>query len=105
MEKIKFPWGELTIVGETKELSVGVDIIFPGCQIGQKGMCLKKGLAIYYVLEGKGLCGKRKIKKGDLLKITAGKEIYLKNDGSKNLGILTIYMPPFDEGNIGFLIS
>jgi len=43
MEKLKFPWGELIIVGTTKELSVGMDIITPGSTPDEPGTYLKKG--------------------------------------------------------------
>ena len=101
MEKIKFPWGELIIVGTTKELSVGVDIITPGSTPDEPGTCLKKGIALYYVIDGKGLFENRPIKKGDLIKIKAGQKMFLKNNSRKNLKILCVYLPPYDDANIG----
>ncbi len=102
MEKIKLPWGELIIVGTTDELSVGVDIILPGKETDQKGTYLKKGLAIYYVMEGRGLCAEKPVKKGDLLKIIAGQEINIKNNSKKDLKVMTIYLPPYDDDNVGY---
>lgn len=101
MEKIKFPWGELIIVGTTKELSVGVDIITPGATPDEPGTYLKKGTAMYYVVDGKGLFQNKPIKKGDLIKIRAGQKMFLKNNSKKNLKILCIYLPPYDDNNIG----
>jgi hypothetical protein len=101
MEKIKLPWGTLIIVGATNELSVGIDIISPNCSTDAEGSYLKRGFGIYYVIKGKGLCGKKKIKKGDLLKIMPGQEINLKNTGKTNLQIMTVYFPPYNEANIG----
>lgn len=101
MEKIKFPWGELIIVGVTKELSIGIDIIKPGAQPDIAGAYLKKGLAIYYVIKGSGLLEKKIIKKGDLIKITAGQKMWLKNNSKNPLKLLTIYLPPYDDNNIG----
>ena len=101
MEKIKFPWGELIIVGVTDELSVGVDIIKPGAEPDGPGTYLKKGLAMYYVIDGSGLFEKKPIKKGDLLKIKAGQKMFLKNNSKKNLKILCIYLPPYEDNNIG----
>ena len=102
MEKIKFSWGELIVVGRTDKLSVGIDIVVPGAETDQKGAYLKKGIAIYYVLTGKGLCGKKSIKKGDLLKIKPGQKINLKNNSQKTLQVMTIYIPPYNEANIGY---
>lgn len=101
MEKIKFPWGELIVVGTTKELSVGVDIISPGATPDEPRTYLKKGVAIYYVIEGKGLFQNKPIKKGDLIKIKTGQKMFLKNNSKKNLKILCIYLPPYDEKNVG----
>lgn len=101
MEKIKFNWGELIIVGTTNELSIGIDIILPGKETDSPNAYLKKGTGIYYVLEGKGLCGKA-IKKGDLIKVIAGQKINLKNNSKGNLRVMTIYLPPYSEKNIGY---
>ncbi|MBU0619323.1 hypothetical protein KKD62_03755 [Patescibacteria group bacterium] len=101
MKKIKFPWGELFIIGTTDELSVGIDIIHPKKQTDKPSAYLKKGVAIYYVIKGRGLCDDRPIKKGDLLKLSAGQKINLKNNSKTNLKIITIYLPPYDEANIG----
>lgn len=101
MEKIKFPWGELIIVGTTDELSVGVDIINPGAEPDGPGTYLKKGVAIYYVIAGKGLFAGKLMKKGDLIKVTAGQDFHLKNNSKKPLKILCIYLPPYDDANIG----
>lgn len=101
MEKIKFPWGELIIVGATDRLSVGVDTIYPGSQTDQEGTYLKRGVAIYYVIKGKGLCDGKSIKRGDLLKITPGQKINLKNNAKTNMQVMTIYLPPYNEANIG----
>ena len=101
MEKIKFPWGELIIVGVTNELSVGVDIITPGSTPDEPGTYLKKGVVMYYVIDGKGLFENNPIKKGDLVKIKAGQKMFLKNNSQKNLKILCIYLPPYDDNNIG----
>ena len=101
MEKIKFPWGELIIVGTTEDFSIGVDIITPGSEPDTPGTYLKKGVAIYYVIDGKGLFQTRLIKKGDLVKITAGDKMFLKNNSKKDLKILCIYLPPYDDANIG----
>lgn len=101
MEKLKFPWGELIIVGTTKEFSVGVDIITPGSTPDEPGTYLKKGVAMYYVIDGKGLFENRSIKKGDLIKIKAGQKMFLKNNSQKNLKILCVYLPPYVDTNIG----
>lgn len=101
MEKIKFPWGELTIVGTTKELSVGIDTIYPSAQTDSKNAYLKKGVAIYYVVKGQGLLANRPIKTGDLLKIKSGQKINLTNNTENNLVVITTYLPPYDEKNIG----
>lgn len=105
MEKLKFPWGELIIVGTTKEFSVGVDIITPGSTPGEPGTYLKKGVAMYYVIDGSGLFEGKPIKRGDLVKITAGDKMFLKNNSKKNLKILCIYLPPYDDANIGHKLS
>lgn len=101
MEKLKFPWGELIIVGTTKELSVGVDIISPGSTPDEPGTYLKKDVAMYYVIDGKGLFQNRSIKKGDLIKIKVGQKMFLKNNSQENLKILCVYLPPYNEANIG----
>lgn len=101
MEKIKLPWGELIIVGTTKEFSVGVDIISPGATPDKPGTYLKKGVALYYVIDGKGLFENRPIKKGDLIKIKAGQNMSLKNNARKKLKILCVYLPPYADANIG----
>lgn len=101
MEKIKFPWGELIIVGTTKDFSIGVDIITPGSEPDTPGTYLKKGVAMYYVIDGKGLFENNPIKKGDLVKIKAGQKMFLKNNSKKNLKILCIYLPPYNDANIG----
>ncbi|PIP88228.1 hypothetical protein COW80_01540 [Candidatus Beckwithbacteria bacterium CG22_combo_CG10-13_8_21_14_all_01_47_9] len=101
MEKLKFPWGELIIVSTTKELSVGMDIITPGSTPDEPGTYLKKGVAIYYVIDGKGLFQNKPIKRGDLIKIKAGQKMFLKNNSRKNLKILCVYLPPYDDANIG----
>ena len=102
MEKIKFPWGELIIVGKTDKVSIGIDIIVPGAETDKEEAYLKKGIAIYYVLAGKALCGNKSIKKGDLLKIKPGQKINLKNNTKGILQVMTIYLPPYNEANIGY---
>lgn len=102
IKKIKLSWGELIIVGRTKKFSIGIDIIFPGKETDKEGTYLKKGDGIYYVLAGEGLCGTRQIKKGDVLEIKTGQKINLKNNFSENLIVMTIYMPPYNEANIGY---
>jgi hypothetical protein len=49
MEKIKFPWGELIIVGANKKFSVGIDTIFSSKETDTKGTYLKLGHAMYVV--------------------------------------------------------
>ena len=102
MEELQLPWGKLIIVGVTKKFSIGIDIILPQKETDKKGAYLKNGKGIYYVLKGSGLCGSKPIKMGDILKIKKGQEINLKNNFSKNLVVMTIYMPPYDENNIGY---
>lgn len=100
MEKLKFPWGELIIVGTTKELSVGLDTIYPAAETDNKNAFLKKGVAIYYVIKGRGLLADQPIKAGDLLKIKPRQIINLINNTKKNLVVMTIYLPPYDDNNI-----
>ncbi len=102
MEKIKLPWGELIIVGATKTFSVGIDTIFPSKQTDREGTYLKKGHGLYVVLKGRGICGDKSIKGGDIMKIKEGQKINIRNDSPKNLTVVTIYMPPYNEANIGY---
>lgn len=101
IERIQFPWGELVVVGRTNEISVGIDTILPGTETDKEGTYLKRGIAIYYIFEGRGSCGGKPIKKGDLLKIKPGQKINLKNNSKTNLRVITTYMPPYNEANIG----
>lgn len=101
MEKLKFPWGELIILGVTHELSVGLDTIYPAAETDNKRAFLKKGVAIYYVIKGRGLLSNQLIKAGDLLKIKPGQPINLINNTKKNLVVMTVYLPPYDDNNIG----
>lgn len=101
MEKLKFPWGELILVAQTDKFSVSVDVVNPGgVPDGQKAY-LKKGLAIYHVLEGRGLLAGKPIKKGDLIKTKKGQGFHLKNNSRKTLKILAIYLPPYDDDTVG----
>lgn len=102
MQKIEFPWGELIIVGVTKKFSIGIDTILPKKETDKNGAYLKKGSGMYFVLRGSGLCGDKPIKSGDILNIKVGQKINIKNTSSKNLVVITIYMPPYNENNIGY---
>ncbi|MBU1110415.1 hypothetical protein KKB83_02270 [Patescibacteria group bacterium] len=102
MEKLKLAWGKLIIVGVTKKFSIGIDIILPQQETDKKGAYLKNGDGIYYVLSGSGLCGETPIRKGDVLKIKRGQKINLKNNAPKNLVVMTVYAPPYNENNIGY---
>ncbi len=102
MEKLKFPWGELIIVGANKKFSIGVDIIYPKKETDKKAAYLKKGRGMYFVLKGSGLCGDKPIKSGDILNIKEGQKINIKNNSPKDLTVVTIYMPPYNEDNIGY---
>ena len=103
MEEIKFPWGKLIILGVTKTFSIGLDIIFPEKETDEKGAYLKSGSGMYYVLKGRGFCGEKIIKEGDILKIKKNQAINLENRSSHNLIVLTVYMPPYNENNIGYI--
>ncbi|HLD92055.1 MAG TPA: hypothetical protein VI795_01520 [Patescibacteria group bacterium] len=102
MENLSFSWGKLTIVAVTKKFSVGIDVIFPQKETDKEGAYLKKGHGIYYVLKGRGLCGDQPIKSGNVLKIKEGQKINIKNNSTKNLTVVTIYTPPYDDNNIGY---
>jgi len=99
---MKFPWGELILVGSTNEFSVCVDIINPGSEADSRDAYLKKGVAMYYVIEGNGLLAGKPIKKGDFKKIVAGQNMHLKNNSRKKLKLIGIYLPPYDDANIGY---
>jgi hypothetical protein len=101
MEKIQLPWGELMIVGVTKKFSIGIDIIYPHKETDTEGTYLKRGHGLYFVIKGSGLCGDKPIKGGDILKIKEGQKINITNNSSDNLTVVTIYMPPYNENNIG----
>jgi mannose-6-phosphate isomerase-like protein (cupin superfamily) len=100
MKKINFPWGSLLVARVTKKTSVGIDIIKPHKQTDNANTYLKRGAAIYYIIYGKGKCGEKLIKEGDLLKIEAGQKINIENTGNNNLEVITIYRPPYSEKNI-----
>lgn len=102
MKKINFPWGELIIVAETKKFSIGIDTINPHQETDKKGAYLKKGRSIIYVLEGIGLCANKPMKEGDILQISEGDELNLHNHSSKKLVVMTVYIPPYNEKNIGY---
>jgi len=104
MEELEVSWGKLFIVGVTKKFSIGIDIVHPQKETDKKGAYLKKGKGTYYVLEGNGLCGGKPIKKGDVLKIREDQKINLKNNSFNNLVVMTIYVPPYNENNIGYKI-
>ena len=99
--KLKFPWGELILVGESNEFSVSIDIVNPGGEPDSKKTYLKKGVAIYYVIEGKGLLAGKQIKKGDMIKTIKGQNFHLKNNSKNVLKILAIYLPPYDDDTVG----
>ncbi|MBU1326844.1 hypothetical protein KKB64_00425 [Patescibacteria group bacterium] len=100
--KTKFSWGELLIIGVTKKFSIGVDTIVPHKETDKEGTYLKKGRVMYFVIKGRGLCGDKPIKSGDILQIKEGQKINIQNNSSKKLIIITIYMPPYNEDNIGY---
>jgi len=100
MEKLKFPWGELIIVGGTNDFSISIDVVNPGGEPDNKKTYLKKGIAIYYVIEGKGLLAGKKIKKGDIIKTIKGQSFHLKNNSKSVLRILAVYLPPYDDDTV-----
>jgi mannose-6-phosphate isomerase-like protein (cupin superfamily) len=48
------------------------------------------------------LCGDKPIKSGDILHIKAGQKINIQNNASKNLKVVTVYIPSYNEDNIGY---
>jgi len=98
--KLKFPWGELILVGESGEFSVSIDVVKPGGEPDSKKTYLKKGIAIYYVIKGKGLLAGKQISKGDLIKIKKGQNFHLKNNSKSVLKILAVYLPPYDDDTV-----
>jgi len=100
MEKLKFPWGELIIAGGTNDFSVSIDVVKPGGEPDSKKAYLKKGVAIYYVIKGKGLLSGKQIKKGDLIKIKKGQNFHLENNSKSVLKLLAVYLPPYDDDTV-----
>lgn len=100
-EEIKFDWGKLEIVSVTEKFSIGIDTILPGKNTDKDAAFLKKGRATYYVLQGSGLCGDNSITAGNILELSEGKKLNIKNTSTKNLVVMTIYTPPYNETNIG----
>lgn len=101
MEKLKFFWGEFIVLARTKKLSVGIDVVFPDKETDDENTYLKKGIAIFYIIKGRGFCGNKSVKKGDLIKVKQGGKINFKNNSQKKLRVIAIYLPPYKETNIG----
>jgi mannose-6-phosphate isomerase-like protein (cupin superfamily) len=91
----KLPWGKLWIVGQTPTFDIVHEVIEPGKAVPLA--YYKTRTAIIYILEGRGKCLGKDIKKGDLLKFGPKEKHELINTSNKNLEFIYICIPPHDN--------
>ncbi len=96
MKTVKMSYGTSKIIGENKDVTVEIETVRPKSSIPE--IILKRGIELYYVVEGSGKFNKRKIKKGDYVLLKKGKRAIIHNTSTKTMKLIIVTIPKYEKG-------
>jgi len=98
MKKFDTPFGHIEILEGTEKVGLSILVIYPGKEI--KSHFHRKTKEVEIVLEGELSSNSKKFKEGDILIWELNKIHGYKNNTDRNVKVLCITMPPYDEKDV-----